>query len=407
MWSPVYNWPLITVHAVLLPDGRVLSYGTNGDGTQTGRFIYSLWDGAGAPDAGHMTLANGSGTDLFCSSQLLLPTSGNVLIAGGDNWTGTGTTNTGNNNSNVVDAASNAIARGLNMNRPRWYSSSTTLTNGETYIQGGSGGTDRPEVRRLDGTFRLLTSADTNALAFMYPRNFVAPDGRVFGYDTNGRSYYVNPAGNGSIAFGAQFPTAYFGNDSSAAMFRPGRILQFGGNSNGALVIDITGATPVATPTQSMSTQRRLVTGTLLADGKVVATGGSRVWNELTGVNNIAEIWNPQTGQWTQGAVGARARLYHSNALLLPDASVLVSGGGAPGPQVNTNAEIYYPPYLFSAGGQRAPRPRITLAPTALTIGATFTHRRRQCGHRASAASRWSRPALPPTAGTWSSASWT
>ena len=30
MWSPVYNWPLITVHAVLLPDGRVLSYGTNG-----------------------------------------------------------------------------------------------------------------------------------------------------------------------------------------------------------------------------------------------------------------------------------------------------------------------------------------------------------------------------------------
>ena len=41
------------VHAVLMPDGRVLSYGTNGDGTQTGYFIYDLWDGAGAPNAGH------------------------------------------------------------------------------------------------------------------------------------------------------------------------------------------------------------------------------------------------------------------------------------------------------------------------------------------------------------------
>ncbi len=41
-------------------------------------------------------------------------------------------------------------------------------------------------------------------------------------------------------------------------------------------------------------------------------------------------------------------------ALLLPDATVLVAGGGAPGPQVNTNAEIYYPPYLFDASGQLA-----------------------------------------------------
>ena len=35
-WSPVFNWPLIAVHAALTPDGRVLSYGTNGDGRQTG-----------------------------------------------------------------------------------------------------------------------------------------------------------------------------------------------------------------------------------------------------------------------------------------------------------------------------------------------------------------------------------
>jgi YVTN family beta-propeller protein len=122
-----------------------------------------------------------------------------------------------------------------------------------------------------------------------------------------------------------------------------------------------------------MSSQRRLVTATLLADGKVLATGGSRVWNELTDVNNIAEIWNPDTGQWTQGASGNRARLYHSTALLLPDASVLVAGGGAPGPQNNLNVEIYYPPYLFRPEGGLAPRPSIAAAPDTLEIGRTFT----------------------------------
>ena len=373
MWSPVYNWPLISVHAVLMPDGRVMTYGTKSDGTQTGNFIYDLWDGAGAPDAGHQTLANSTGTDIFCSSQLLLPSTGNVFIAGGDNWTGTATTNTGNNNSNLLDRGTNVLARGLAMNRARWYSSSITLLNGETYTQGGSGGTDRPEIRGLDGTFRLLTGADTNSLDFMYARNFIAPDGRVFGYDSNGRMYYVNPAGAGAVTLLSQFGAAYRGNDASAAMFRPGRILQFGGASNGAIVIDITGSTPVVTPTQSMSSQRRLVNATILANGKVVATGGSQVFNELTGVNNIAETWDPQTGQWTQGAVGNRARLYHSNALLLPDASVLVAGGGAPGPQNNTNVEVYYPPYLFTSNGQLAPRPTITLAPTALEIGKTFS----------------------------------
>ena len=94
MWSSVYNWPLIAVHAVLLPDGRVLTYGSKADGTQGGSFIYDVWDSNGAPDAGHLTLPNGSGTDLFCSSQLVLPptsptTDPGVFIAGGDIWNAT------------------------------------------------------------------------------------------------------------------------------------------------------------------------------------------------------------------------------------------------------------------------------------------------------------------------------
>jgi YVTN family beta-propeller protein len=359
------------VHAVLMPDGRVLTYGTTGTGQQTGKFIYDVWDFSAGLDAGHLTLPNTTQTDLFCSSQLVVPSGGQVFIAGGDNWTGSATTNTGNIDGNVFNYNDDTLTGANSMNRARWYSSSTALLNGEIYIQGGAGGTDRPEIRGTDGVFRLLSGADTSAFDFMYPRNFIAPDGRVFGYDSAGRMYYVNTGGSGAITTNSQFsgPT---GSDSSAAMYRPGRILQFGGNSRNALTIDLTSGAPVVASTQPMSTQRRLVTATVLADGRVLATGGSTVWNEMTGVNYNAEIWNPATGQWLLGPPQTRARLYHSTAVLMPDASVLVLGGGAPGPQVNTNVEVYYPPYLYDTSGGFATRPVIDVAPGTIEIGETF-----------------------------------
>src|SRR5262245_61768029 len=180
--------------------------------------------------------------------------------------------------------------------------------------------------------------------------------------------YFISPGGNGLLEMAGQLPGATSWT-SSAVMFRPGRILQTGGASSATLIIDINGASPVVTSSQAMSTQRQWVSATVLPDGRVLGTGGSTVENQLTGVNNVAEIWDPNTGVWTQGTAGTNARLYHSGALLLPDATVLVSGGGAPGPLVNLNAEIYYPPYLFDASGARAARPAILSAPDTVVPG--------------------------------------
>ncbi len=382
MWGPLYDWPLVAVHTVLLPDGRVLTYGSRNDGTQTANFEFDIWDNANTPDTGHTQYANNSGTDIFCGSQLVLPPTSTtsaprVFLAGGDNWTGTTTTNTGNNNSNVIDPQAGTISRGGNMSRARWYSSSITLTNGETLVMGGMGGTDRPEVRGTNGSFRSLTSADTSSKDYFYPRNFVMPDGRIFGFDSNGAMYFVGTDGTGSLADAGNFAGQYASADATAAMFRPGRILQMGGNSNGALVIDVTGGQPVVTPTQSMSVPRRLATATLLPDGHVLATGGSTHWNDPGTAHYTLEFWDPQTGQWTTGPASARPRLYHSNAILLPDASVLVTGGGSLNPNDpalnQLNAQVYYPKYLFTASGQRATRPVISSAPQWLDIGTTFT----------------------------------
>jgi mono/diheme cytochrome c family protein len=358
-WTAVRPWPLIALHAALAPDGRVLTYRGSGD--------LDVWDPAEGLDGGHVTIPNASSTNFFCSSLLALPDGSGILIAGG------GTTlEEPNRRTNVYDYGSDSMARTDDMNRARWYATSTTLLDGQTYIQGGRNGTDRPEIRSRTGGYQLLSGANTDDLLFAYPRNFVAPDGRIFGFDGNGFMYYVDPQGNGSLVNRGQF-SGPIGRDSSSAMFRPGRVLQFGGASNGARIIDITGGSPIVTSTQALSSKRRWVTATILADGTVLATGGSEVKNELTGVNNHAEIWNPNTGSWKLGAEGTLARLYHSLALLLPDGSVLVAGGGLPGPLENDNAEIYYPPYLYKAGGGWADRPAIASAPGQIEIGQTFT----------------------------------
>jgi hypothetical protein len=368
-WSALASWPLIGIHAVLTPGGNVLTYGTDAAGKQTGKFIYDVWDPtAGGIAGGHMTLPNSTNTDIFCSAQMLLPQSGNVFIAGGDNFVNGATTNTGNSDANLFASANNSLSRAGSMNRARWYGSLTTLPNGETYIQGGSGGADRPEVRSAAGVFRLL-AIDTNGLAWAYPRNFVAPDGRVFGFDTDGRMYFVS-ADLTTLTMAGTIPVT--GGGSSAAMYAPGKILQIGGNSAGALTIDINGVNPSVVATASLASRRDLVNATVLANGNVLATGGSGAWNQLVDVNNSAAIWDPATGQWTVGPNGAVPRLYHSSALLLPDASVLVAGGGAPGPVTNTNAEIYYPPYLFNAAAGFAPRPSIVSTPTTIKPGVGF-----------------------------------
>jgi hypothetical protein len=131
------KWPLIPIHAALLGNGRLLTYGTSSNGQQTGYFIYDVWDPG---QNSHFTLPNSTQTDIFCSAQIVLPQGGNVLVAGGDNWTGTATTNTGNNNSNIFSLSNNSLTRSGNMNRPRWYASPITLRDGRTYIQGGKGG---------------------------------------------------------------------------------------------------------------------------------------------------------------------------------------------------------------------------------------------------------------------------
>jgi galactose oxidase len=125
-----------------------------------------------------------------------------------------------------------------------------------------------------------------------------------------------------------------------------------------------------------MANRRRHMNATILPDGQVLATGGTKGGgfvdiNEADAVK-AAELWNPSTGQWTTLASNSIMRVYHSVSLLLPDGTVLHGASGdamagtVPVPS-ERNHEIFQPPYLFKGA-----RPTITSAPSTVNYGETF-----------------------------------
>ena len=118
----------------------------------------------------------------------------------------------------------------------------------------------------------------------------------------------------------------------TAAMYTDGKILVAGGADPPTAtveVIDLNAATPSWRSVASMSIPRRHLNSTLLPDGTVLVTGGTYG----PGHNNAgtpvfaAELWNPATETWTTLASASVPRLYHSSAMLLPDGRVITNGG--------------------------------------------------------------------------------
>lgn len=382
IFGPVVPWPLIPIHAALLPDGRVMTYGTDLSGNQGAKLHYSVWDprrGTGA-DA-HLVFPNTTGTDVFCGAQTLLP-SGQLLIAGGDD-TIDGQRNYANPDINLFDPGSNALtgASDLRMMAPRWYPSILTLSSGETLVLGGWQNRNRlvasvPEVltsgaqwRRLSGVINDEMLHGENAL---YPRTFQAPNGKVFVLNARGQTFYLDPTGDGTISkTPLTLPLSH--QFLPSVMYAPGKILslRFGDK---AYSLDINGMTPAATQVASVGQDRVNGSLTVLPDGKVFISGGSPRDNSPTGVAMTSMVWDPVVDTWSTGATAQQMRLYHSISMLLPDGSVLTGGGGAPGPETNLNAEIYYPPYLYKKDGSGKPavRPMVVFPPTAIHWGSKF-----------------------------------
>ena len=380
-WGQQVDWPLIAIHSVLMPNSKVFTFGTNAQGVQGAQTIYDIWDpslGTGANS--HTTLPNQSNTDMFCGAPAILPATGDIIIPGGDQRTPADRSNSGITDTLLLGAKTQTLSRAQYLTYGRWYENLTTLPSGESLVFGGVDGnrnvSPTPEIYAVSSGWRSLLGANSPDLyaggesKWWYPRNWIAPDGRVFGM-TGNKMYYLDlsvPAGRMNI-LAAEVPATARSYISTAVMYQKGKIIQMGGSvggnidgraSDGAFEVDINGAQPVISKLNPMAYDRSWPTSTVLPTGEVLVTGGSAYTNQLIEPVLTAEMWNPVTKSFRPLANALTPRLYHSTSLLLADGSVLIAGGGAPGPLTNLNAEIYYPPYLFDAEGKLAPRLQIT-----------------------------------------------
>ena len=371
-WSAPMTWPALAIHAHLLPDGRVLTWG------RTDRLPVLWTPPAGGAGVGTFT-SIAEPADLFCSGHSFLA-DGRLLSAGGHS----GIDNQGILATTIFNFASNTWTSGPNMQNGRWYPSNTTLANGEVLTLGGGDSEQAtnliPEVYQLSGTWRVLSTA--SLFLPYYPFTFVTPTGSVFVAGPSQTTYFLDPTGTGRWTSG---PSNLYGfrDYGSALMYDAGKVFMVGGGgpTASAEVIDLNagaGANWRAVP--SMAVARRQNNATILADGKVLVTGGTNSAGFNVAPTSAAvlaaELWDPATEQWKTLARMTHYRLYHSIALLLPDGRVLSAGSGQPSATGLTDdftAEIFSPPYLFNADGTLATRPTITDAPTLVTYGQSFS----------------------------------
>ncbi|PKO16158.1 MAG: hypothetical protein CVU39_09020 [Chloroflexi bacterium HGW-Chloroflexi-10] len=101
-------------------------------------------------------------------------------------------------------------------------------------------------------------------------------------------------------------------------------------------------AAPTLTNVASMNAARTHHTATLLANGKVLVTGG--LYDLIGGgyALSSAEIYDPLTNQWAEVASMSTPRADHT-ATLLTDGRVLVAGGRLNSINFESSAEIYDP----------------------------------------------------------------
>ena len=412
-WSDLINLSNVPVHASLLRTGKVLYWGRRRDPKSTDgasldehftkSFVYDPATRTSKPTANEPTGLDKNPLNLFCAGHTFLP-NGNLLVVGGHIKDGQGV-----NQACVYDAASSTFTPKALMNKGRWYPSALTLPDGRIIVMSGSDFDFRPNNipqiwpstaatpnpnSWLEVTDPILQGGPVFPL---YPRVHITPKGQVFVAGPQAQSWFltikdsknadIKTIINGRQTIGTWTDaktarTGQFRDYAPSVQYDSGKVMYIGGGqdenqapSNLIEYIDLNEANPKWTNSAAtnMKFPRRQFNATVLPDGSVLVTGGSKGpgFNNLVDTVHQAELFNPVTKKWTEMAAEKVNRCYHSISLLLPDGRVLSGGGGeygGAGPdQCFPNAQIFEPPYLFKGA-----RPTITKAPSDISYGKEF-----------------------------------
>jgi hypothetical protein len=470
-WGPLLHIPTTAIHAVLMPNGKVLyfsqaRYPAEDEALDGGNA--HVWDPATnttvsvpPPDVSYPTSAGGTAirpANLWCGGQTLLA-DGRVLVVGGNlqyplnNGNGAGNGFKGAPWVMTFDPDTETWTRYQDMPHGRWYPTVTELPDGRVLIVGGwdeTGGSDtgagappfmhdNQDVEVFDPSTPPGGQATTVVSQLppngpgqpqpypdhqevgIYPHMFLLPSTTTLGHTTSptladakvlvaGPGKYDSAVidtdtwvwtdvisehpdtGQPRLSQDRSWGTAWLepsdadgstrvvmlgGADSGAPAPGPGTAPAAVGTSE---VLDLdtaitdpgAGWKPGVVP--DLNTGRAHFNSVLLPDGSILSSGGGYGRRDDTLYADPvyqSELLTPGC-PWREVGSEADARTYHSTALLLPDGRVVSAGDDRDiAPEhitvANRTAQLYSPPYLFAGA-----RPVISSSPASVDYDAPF-----------------------------------
>ena len=278
------------------------------------------------------------------------------------------------------------------MSYARWYPTATILSDGGIIVTSGETNWDGCYV-----TVQEIYNPSTNSWSELSGAPWSSPTIRMFiSCLTAGFLFHPMAKSQSSVKCSilTRSPGPLLGGSAvdggSSVMYLPNKFLKVATSVDPDLAtrpsvatgytLDLTQTSPMWTRISSMAFPRTYQNTTLLPDGTVLVTGGGTT-TDAVGLSDAvlpAELWSPTARTWTTLAAMSAPRLYHSEALLLPDGRVLISGGGSFNnvnePTDQNSAEFFSPPYLFKGA-----RPVMTLLPLSYPMDRTLP-----CRHQTS-----------------------
>lgn len=394
-WGQTIDFPVVPVGAALENNGQVIVWSAWADdqffASPGGKTLTTTFNPKNKTI--EQTVVAETHHDMFCPG-MSMDSDGNIVVSGGG------------------DAGRTSIFNGTHwesgpdMNQPRGYHATTTMSNGRIFAIGGSwsGGSKvekNGEVyvptkhkwysRSGAKVDDMMTDdrlgrwrADNHAWLFGWK------EGSIFQAGPSRQMHWFTTEGKGTTTRAGRRGDDRDAMSGNAVMFDAvkGKIITFGGQtsydgsyaSKNAHIITLN--TPLEEPLvevagtgsgNGMNYPRVYHTSVVLPDGKVFTAGG-QVWGKPFNESNVQfvpELYDPVTDTFEPQNSHNMIRVYHSISMLLPDATVFNGGGGLCGNCSfnHYDAQIFIPPYLLTPTGKRRQRPEIKTADETVTVG--------------------------------------
>ena len=383
--------PVRSVHAALLKNGHVLLIQGSGNDRNlfaAGTFTTTEWDPVNNT---FQTIATPS--DMFCGGHAALA-DGSLLVAGGTSAYPSGAVDyKGSKFAYRFDIATHKYVKLPDLTQGHWYPTLVNRGDGHVMVVGGLD--DNGVLHSNYQTFDPSANGGSGGWSAQQATAEFFPTYPALHLLANGRYLYsgVSTFGTGNVPPGIWDATANTftpltgltdanRRDMGASVMLPPaqdqRVMVMGGGYHpdttalataSTAIIDMKSATPTFTPGPAMSESKQYVSAVILPDRTVLQSGGSNESYLANAQANFhyrysAQIFHPDTGNWEDAATSKVGRTYHSEALLLPDGRVATFGSNASnaGAGFEMRIELFTPDYVGKV------RPTLTVGSAARTI---------------------------------------